>query len=31
MAWYVKSLCIAKTHLFGKALIFSEEAETLSE
>jgi hypothetical protein len=23
--------CIAKTHLFGKSLIFSEEAETLSE
>jgi hypothetical protein len=24
-------VCIAKTHLFGKSLIFSEEAETLSE
>jgi hypothetical protein len=26
-----QNLCIAKTHLFGKSLIFSEEAETLSE
>jgi hypothetical protein len=25
------NLSLAKTHLFGKSLIFSEEAETLSE